>query len=107
MTGRDIATKREKLGLTQAQLAEYLEISRTGLWRLETGSAPLTRSMEIFIETLEIGNKHYDKWIASLPMSQTAAIRRRKQKLKFRETVNAPIHKSGKIPRMGHPSRSF
>jgi transcriptional regulator with XRE-family HTH domain len=48
-----IAERREAAGVTQEQLAEMIDLSRSGLSKIETGSAPYTqRTLEAIAEAL-------------------------------------------------------
>ena len=90
MNGVDLASKREKAGLTQGQLAQYLGISRTSVWRMETGADPIPRAVAVSSETLCPGNQALEKWINTLPGKHGALLRRRQAKHSRQKEAIAP-----------------
>jgi DNA-binding XRE family transcriptional regulator len=82
MTGAEIAARRERCGLTQAQMADYLGIGRTTVWRLETGTESVKRPIEVTVQTMDIGNPSFEEWIERQPIRAKRAIRLRQQRLK-------------------------
>lgn len=80
MNGVELAAKRERAGLTQGQLAQYLGISRTSIWRMETGADPIPRAVAVSSETLEPGNPAFEQWTETLPVKQRSVLRRRQAK---------------------------
>lgn len=87
MKGTELAAKREKCGLTQEQLAEYLGIGRTSVWRMETGNEPVSRAVEVSSQTLEIGGATFEEWVKSLTTKKRIMLWRRQQKYKIQEAV--------------------
>lgn len=53
MTSRELKIARAVLGLTQAELAEILEIATNSISRYETGAQPIPKTVELAIEALE------------------------------------------------------
>ena len=82
MTGKELAARREKCGLTQEQLAEYLGIGRTTVWRMETGGEPVSRAVELSSRTLEIGGASFEEWVKTLTTKKKVMLWRRQQKNK-------------------------
>lgn len=80
MTGEELAARREKCGLTQGQLAGYLAIGRTSVWRLETGREPIGRAIESLAQTLEPGSATLEDWLDLVPAKKQQMIRRRQHK---------------------------
>ena len=87
MKGTELAAKREKCGLTQGQLSQYLGIGRTSVWRMETGEDPIPRSVEISSETLEPGNPAFEKWAEGLSAKHKLMLRRRQIKHSVQEIL--------------------
>ena len=79
MTGTELLEKRERCGLTQDQLARYFRVSRTSIWRRETGKVPILRTNEIQAKTLSTDNKELYSWIMSLPKEERKSIWRRQR----------------------------
>jgi transcriptional regulator with XRE-family HTH domain len=50
VTGKELKRLREKLGLTQAELAERLRVARNTVNRMEFGGQAITPSMELLIQ---------------------------------------------------------
>ncbi len=46
--------RREKLGLTQAQLAELLGVKENTVYRWESGRLPISKTVELALERIEI-----------------------------------------------------
>ena len=90
MTGEELAAKRERAGLTQVDLAGYLGIGRTSVWRLETGKEEIKRPVEALAQTLELGNSTLEKWMGSLPLKKRQAISRRQLKINLRAASIRP-----------------
>lgn len=82
MTGEELAAKREQCGLTQGQLADYLGVGRTTVWRMETGLEPVKRPVEVAAQAMDRGNTLLDEWIEGLPPKLKRMIRLRQQRLK-------------------------
>lgn len=54
-TGNRIQTRREALGLSREQLAKKLGITRMTVWRIETGTSPLTTDeLRIWARALKV-----------------------------------------------------
>jgi DNA-binding XRE family transcriptional regulator len=87
MKGVELAAKREKCGLTQGQLAQYLGIGRTSVWRMETGEDQIPRAVEVSSETLELGNPAFEKWTEGLSAKHKLMLRRRQIKNSAREVL--------------------
>lgn len=49
---------REKLGLTQPQLAEKLGMTRDGIAKMESGERPISRVTQLAIEHLSCAENH-------------------------------------------------
>lgn len=60
MTGKDFKETRISLGLTQAQLAELLDVKENAVWRWEAEKVKISRILELAVEqvkTIVIQNK--------------------------------------------------
>jgi transcriptional regulator with XRE-family HTH domain len=53
MEGEKLKEKRNALGLTQAQLAEILDVKPNTVARWERGLLPVPRTVELAMETVE------------------------------------------------------
>lgn len=53
MTGEAYRKLRERLGLTQPQLAKLLGTTANTIWRREAGQVPITRESEIALRSIE------------------------------------------------------
>jgi transcriptional regulator with XRE-family HTH domain len=53
MEGEKLKEKRAALGLTQAQLAEILDVKPNTVARWERGLLPVPRTVELAMETVE------------------------------------------------------
>jgi transcriptional regulator with XRE-family HTH domain len=53
MEGEKLKEKRTALGLTQAQLAEILDVKPNTVARWERGLLPVPRTVELAMETVE------------------------------------------------------
>lgn len=54
MTGEELRYRREMIGLTQEQLAQRLGLSRSTVQRFEAGSYPISRTVELAMQALEL-----------------------------------------------------
>ncbi len=50
----DMKIRREELGLTQAQLAELLGVKENTVYRWESGRLPISKTVELAFERIEI-----------------------------------------------------
>jgi transcriptional regulator with XRE-family HTH domain len=57
MTGEELKEKRTTLGLTQAQLAEILEVKPNTVARWERGILTVPKAIELALETVERNHK--------------------------------------------------
>jgi transcriptional regulator with XRE-family HTH domain len=57
MTGEGLKEKRTVLGLTQAQLAEILEVKPNTVARWERGILSVPKAIELALETVERNHK--------------------------------------------------
>jgi transcriptional regulator with XRE-family HTH domain len=80
MTGRELSTRREKCGLTQEQLADYLCIGRTTVWRYENDKEEIKGAAVLLAKNIEIVNPTFNKYVNSLPEMAQLMIRRRQHK---------------------------
>jgi predicted DNA-binding transcriptional regulator AlpA len=85
MTGNELAARRLRCGLTQEQLAQYLGIGRTSVWRMENRCDYVPRAVEISSCTLEPGNRAFRAWVAGLPIKKRAMVKRRQMNFKVNE----------------------
>lgn len=53
MTGAELKAWRQRLDLTQTQLAERLGYHRTIVWRWESGDRPVPPWMELALRSIE------------------------------------------------------
>jgi transcriptional regulator with XRE-family HTH domain len=90
MNGIELAAKREKCGITQGQLAEYLGISRTSIWRLEGSEEEVGRTIDAIAETLEPGNHRFTSWVDRKADSDQILIRRRQHKWNLKVSMGKP-----------------
>lgn len=88
MTGEELAARRKKAGLTQDQLAAYLGIGRTSVWRLETGKETISRPMRMMSETIDPGNPVFEEWVAKLSAKSKQMVVRRQHKKRYQAAVN-------------------
>jgi len=49
----ELKKRRERLGLTQAQLAEILGVAETTVWRYEKGATAIPKYMDLVLQALE------------------------------------------------------
>jgi transcriptional regulator with XRE-family HTH domain len=61
MTGEGLKEKRAALGLTQAQLAEILEVKSNTVARWERGILSVPKAIELALETVERNHKKPSK----------------------------------------------
>lgn len=61
MTGDALKEKRAAIGLTQAQLAEILEVKPNTVARWERGILPVPKAIELALETVERNHKKSGK----------------------------------------------
>lgn len=88
MNGRDLARMREKCGLTQDQLAQYLGIGRTSIWRMETKNEPVGRAVEVAAQTLDVTSPSFQKWVDGLELKPRVMVRRRQAKYRAMEIAS-------------------
>jgi DNA-binding XRE family transcriptional regulator len=69
MTNKQLKAIRNKLGLSQAELAERLKVSRVSVTRMEYGSQVITPSMGLLIGYVahEVGNERQRQRAANTP----------------------------------------
>lgn len=53
MTGTDLKAWRQRVGLTQQQLADRIGYERTIIWRWESSDRPVPPWMELALRTIE------------------------------------------------------
>lgn len=53
MTPEELKTRRKNLGLTQAQLAQILDVKENTVFRWEKGILPISRTVELAFENIE------------------------------------------------------
>ncbi|HEX8195315.1 MAG TPA: helix-turn-helix domain-containing protein [Pyrinomonadaceae bacterium] len=53
MEGKELKSKREKLGLTQTELADILGVKMNTVYRWESGILTVPKSIELAMETVE------------------------------------------------------
>lgn len=53
MDNSELKLRRERLGLTQGELAEILGVAGNTIWRYEKGSTEIPKHMEFTLESLE------------------------------------------------------
>jgi DNA-binding XRE family transcriptional regulator len=53
MNSQALKERRHKLGLTQRQLAHFLEVSTDAVYRWETGRLPILKARESALEQIE------------------------------------------------------
>ena len=53
MEGKALKNKREKLGLTQTELADILGVKMNTVYRWESGILTVPKSIELAMETVE------------------------------------------------------
>jgi len=80
MTGAEFVSIREKCGLSQDQVAQYLGISRTTVWRIEGGVESVNLSIELSINGMKAGSRTFNSWLAKLPPKTRMHIRRRQHR---------------------------
>lgn len=61
MTGEGLKERRTALGLTQAQLAEILEVKPNTVARWERGILSVPKAIELALETVERNHKKLGK----------------------------------------------
>ena len=57
MEKSDLKERREKLRLTQAELAELLGVKENTVYRWEAGLSPISKMVELSIENIESKTK--------------------------------------------------
>lgn len=57
MTGSQFKQWRSRVGLTQARVAELLEVTDTTIYRWEHDKAPISRAIELALKQIESENK--------------------------------------------------
>lgn len=53
MTGSELKERREALHITQAKLAELLDVKQNTVYRWEAGILPIIRTVELAFENIE------------------------------------------------------
>lgn len=53
MNGQEFKEWRERMGLTQAEIAKALDVTEMTVYRWETGKAPISRAVELALKQLE------------------------------------------------------
>lgn len=53
MTGEQLKKRRLKLGLTQAKLAELLDVAENAIYRWESNTVKISRTVELAFERIE------------------------------------------------------
>ena len=53
MEGKELKSKREKMGLTQTELADILGVKMNTVYRWESGILTVPKSIELAMETVE------------------------------------------------------
>lgn len=84
MTGKELAERRKRAGLTQRQLSEYLEMSRAMVWRTESIDGDIPTDIEVGAMTVDHRRECFRKWISGLPRQAQAMIRRRQHRYNIR-----------------------
>lgn len=85
MTGAELRQLRVKLGLTQAEAAEFFNVRRATYVTWE-GLGELTRVLELACWNFREGSKEYGKWRGGLELEAIAKIEARKGKERHRGT---------------------
>lgn len=55
MTGNELKNKMKELGLTQAGLAEILDVKENTVYRWANDRLPISRTVELAIKAIECG----------------------------------------------------
>ncbi len=53
MLGKELKKRREKLALTQTELAEMLDVKQNTIYRWEADKLPISRMVELAFENIE------------------------------------------------------
>ncbi len=53
MEGKELKKRREKLALTQTELAEMLDVKQNTIYRWEADKLPISRMVELAFENIE------------------------------------------------------
>jgi len=53
MTSEEFRTWRERLRLTQTEIAKLLEVTETTVYRWENGRAPISKAVELALKQIE------------------------------------------------------
>ena len=61
MLGKELKERREKLGLTQTELAELLDVKQNTVYRWEADRLPIARTVELAFENIENKIKQHKK----------------------------------------------
>ncbi len=66
MKGKELKGKREKLGLTQTELADILGVKMNTVYRWESGILFVPKSIELAMETVERNSNRKEKAVQNL-----------------------------------------
>ncbi|MBA2494528.1 MAG: DUF1870 family protein [Acidobacteria bacterium] len=66
MKGEELKEKREKLGLTQTELADILGVKMNTVYRWESGILFVPKSIELAMETVERNSNRKEKAVQNL-----------------------------------------
>ncbi len=66
MKGEELKEKREKLGLTQTELADILGVKMNTVYRWESGILSVPKSIELAMETVERNSNRKKKAVQNL-----------------------------------------
>ncbi|HEX8286788.1 MAG TPA: helix-turn-helix domain-containing protein [Pyrinomonadaceae bacterium] len=53
MESKELKQRRERLGMTQAELADVLGVAENTVWRYEKGATSIPKHMSLTLEALE------------------------------------------------------
>ena len=77
MLAGELTAIRKRAGLSQEQLASFLGMSRSSIWRYESGIDPIPRTVELLVVPLGPQNSSLMEWVAVQPPKERILMLRR------------------------------
>ena len=77
MDACELIAIRERCGMNKNQLADYCNISRTTIWRMELDDQKISRSVELAVLTLEPASPAFREWLKRQTRNQRRRIIKR------------------------------